>query len=292
MKHGIMTCVRSVTIAVALAGATLANASDLALLRGSFQPLWYSDVKLGKDVDKIVEKTAGLFNSTVQFNDDSLDDFERWTKNNLNDGELDIIWLNGSMPRFLWPGGVGKPLARQWLDTGNMFINVGQTFADQSWECEGGCEVNGLGAAQDILDGVGGEIFVRINAVRGEGGANVVIKKTPAGEKYLPSMCDRPPTSFTMKISEVKGDWEVADSFATLSGEEPGDFADPVVIHNKKTNGYLLILSQSGGNLWCSRGGPSADFMNNWVPANAIGFGVAPAGKLVTRWADIKRATE
>ena len=288
MKHGIMTCVRTVPIAAALLGATLANASDLALLAGSFKPLWYSEVKLGKDVAKIVENTADVFNSTQQFNDDSLDEFERWTRNNLNDGELDIIWLNGSMPRFLWPEGGATPLARQWLDTGNMFINVGQTFAEQSWECEGGCEENGLGAAQDILDGVAPEIFVRINAVRGEGGHNVIIKKTAAGEKYLPSLCGRPPTTITMKIADVQGDWEVAESFATLSGEEPGDFADPVVIHNKKTHGYLFILSQSGGDLWCSRGGPSADFMNNWVTANAIGFGVEPLGKLTTTWAGLK----
>ena len=288
MKHRGSLWVKSSVLVATMIWSTAASASDLALLVGAFKDLWYDDAKMTRDVATIVEKTAPQFASISQYTEDQFDDFKTWMKNNMADGELDIIWLNGSMPHFMWPEGKPVSMAQQWLEAGNMFINVGQTFADQSWECGGaGCEVNGIGAATNIL-GLAGEIFVSINAVRGEGGANVVLKKTDAGIEYLPSMCARPPSSIVFQIADIVGDWEVGDSFATLTGDNPGEYADPCVIHNKKTNGYLCILSQSGGDLWCSRGGPTADFINNWVTKNAIGFGVEPAGKLVTRWAELK----
>ena len=243
-----------------------------------------------RDVATIIEQTSNRFNSIEQYTEEGFDDFEAWVEANLADGELDIIWLNGSMPRFLWPEGRPVPLAQQWLDSGNMFINVGQTFAWQSWECDGGCPENGLGTAAQIL-GLAGEVFVILDAIRGEGGANVILTKTALGHEYMPSLCARPPSTYGMKLADITGDWEVAASFATISGEEPGEYADPVVIHNKRTNGYLCIISQSGGNLWCSRGGPTADFINHWMPANAIGFAVDRRDKLVTSWADIKAAT-
>ena len=85
------------------------------------------------------------------------------------------------------------------------------------------------------------------------------------------------------------GDWRVAAIFGSNDGtEDEADFADPAVINNRKTGGYLAVINQAGFDLWNRRGEICSDFINNWVTANAVGFSVDVKGKLVTRWASIK----
>ena len=55
----------------------------------------------------------------------------------MGDGELDIIWLNGSTPSVLYPLENKKPdgsRAEKWLDDGNMIINVADWFAWGNFE--------------------------------------------------------------------------------------------------------------------------------------------------------------
>ena len=287
MHHRQRSCSQIWTVVAATLFTLTLSASDMALLVGEVHEDWYDEDKLEADVDTIIVETAGQFASVRTFDHAGIEQLQVWVEANLRDGELDIIWLNGSMPRFLWPKGQPKTLARQWLDTGNMFINVGQPFAQQSWECDGGCEENGPQAAADIL-GLSPDLFVSINDVVKVGGPALNIKRTATGTEFMPRLCRRPLTSIVMATAEVDGDWTVAAAFATWKGDEPGEVADPIVIRNRRTNGYLCIISQTLGPRRCERGEATADFINNWVIKNAVGFGVAAAGKLPAKWGAIK----
>ena len=106
-------------------GIGLSYASDMAFHTGDVTEC-YSQATMLDDVDEIKGAVEGLFKEVVVFNDDEFDDLKAWAEANLDDGELDIIWIHGVMPSVLYPLG-GQPdgsLAERWLDNGNMFIDV------------------------------------------------------------------------------------------------------------------------------------------------------------------------
>jgi len=169
-----------------------------------------------------------------------------------------------------------------------MFINVSHPFGYQYFGCGGPCDENGAGGPAAILD-LAPEIFTNLPAEI-KIGSNTAFSRTPAGEQYMPSMPARTVTSHVITITEVKGDWSVVAVFSSnTGGEDDADYAEPGVIYNKKTHGYLAVISQAGFGLWNNRGKLTSDFITNWVPANAIGFSVQPEGKLVTTWSAIKK---
>ena len=272
---------------VGLLTAAAVNASDMAFFHGMWKERWYNEKQVD-DIDRIEAETQGLFNSYARFDDDSVDDLENWTKAQLTDGELDIIWLNGSMPRVLYtPGGQGDSLAEQWLDSGNMFINVSYAFGFQSFECDGGCDENGPGGPSDILD-LEGDVFVDLPG-QIKIGSNTGFTRTPEGEQYIPFMAARTVTSHAMALAQIKGDWSVAGVFSSNTGTvADADYGDPAVIYNRVTGGYLAIISQAGYDLWNNRGKFTAQFISNWVTQNAVGYSVDPQGKLTTTWSAVK----
>jgi len=208
----------------------------------------------------------------------------------MEDKEMDIIWLNGCMPSSLYPYPNKEPdgsVAERWLDGGNMFINVGDWFAYVSYECGARCSENGSSGAANILDLSSGIIYSADNSK---------MKATPAGKKYLPSMEDPCVTYRPVSLFQVKDPWEVAAIFASIGGtEDPKKEtgADPVVIHNTKTDGYVAIINQSAGGgppMWLmDRGKVCAEFINNWV-VEKVGFvSVERHGKLTSCWGAIKK---
>jgi len=242
---------------VVLALCTTAMAADIAFYVGGWNPGWY-DATQFDDVAVIIDEAGHNFKDIQQFDDSAagFDAFTAWIDENTDDGELDIIWLNGTMPSVLYQfpnvDPDGSP-AETWLDNGNMFINVGDWFGYMSYEGGSRSADNGPSGAANILDLAGG-IFV--------GGPQGTMEITAAGTEYLPSLTavasDRP-----LVLSQLAAPWEVAEIFAQNSG---GTHADPIVIRNTETDGYLAVVNQNAGGGWLdSRGLTCAELINNWI---------------------------
>jgi len=251
---------------VAFAFCTTAMAADIAFYVGAPNTDgWYDVPTMLADVETIIAETGHLFKDIQQFDDTQFDAFGAWVDENTNDGEMDIIWLNGCVPSVLYQfpnvNPDGSP-AEEWLDGGNMFINVGDWFAYCSYE--GGsrqADNAGTGAA-NILDLSSG-IIVSAD--------NTSLTVTPTGHEYLPTLPDTVITYRPIALSAVVAPWEVAAIFASTGGtDDPGEAqADPVVIHNTETDGYVAFINQSAGSGppgWLDdRGLTCAEFIGNWV---------------------------
>lgn len=244
---------------------SMAMAADIAFYVGGWNTDGWYDESQFDDVETIIGRTGQLFLDIQQFNDDQFDDFAAWIEANTDDGELDIIWLNGCTPSVLYPFPNLEPddsRIENWLDGGNMVINVGDWFAYVSYEGGTRSTNNGETGAANILD-LGSGIISSAD--------NTSMTVTPTGQQYLPSLtspvdCDRP-----VNIAQVQAPWEVAAIFASNTGsDDPGSAtqADPIVIHNTETNGYVAIINQASGGQagWIDdRGLTCAEFIANWV---------------------------
>jgi len=251
---------------IACAFSTMAMGYDIAFYVGAPNPGWYEIPNQNADVATIIAKTGQLFTDVKQFNDNQLAAFGTWIDRNTNDGELDIIWLNGCTPSVLYqfPNvNADGSRAERWLDGGNMIINVGDWFAYCSYEGGSRQADNGDAGAANILD---------LAAAVIAGSAQGEMKVTPTGQQYLPSLnsvtSDRP-----VQLSAVVAPWEVAASFAQ---NDAGTYADPVVIHNTQTGGYVAFINQAVTANWVAdRGLTCAEFIGNWVK-NVVGLGPQP----------------
>jgi hypothetical protein len=255
-----------VAVAAALLLGTRAMGADIAFYVGAPNvDGWYTVAAMNADVATIIDQTGDLFADIQQFDDTQFDEFGAWVDDNTDDGELDIIWLNGCMPSVLYPVGNAQPdgsRAEKWLDGGNMFINVGDWFGYITYEggARSGTENQGPGAA-NILD---------LDAAIISGAAQGTMNVTQAGQEYLPSLnavaAERP-----VSLNAVVAPWEVAEVFGQNTA---GTYADPVVIHNTETDGYVAFINQAV--TWINdRGLTCAEFINNWV-VDVIGFGPNP----------------
>jgi hypothetical protein len=247
---------------------------------------WYTAAEMLKNVKTIKELTGKMFQSIGEFDDKQLDDLAKWAEARTKDGKLDIIWLNGCVPSSLYPFPNLKPdgsVIEDWLDGGNMVINVGDWFGYVSYEGGGRKAENGGSGAANILDLAAGIIYSADNT-------NMVT--TAAGKKYLPSIGGSCISYRPIALAQVTGDWEVADVFASITGDEKATGADPVVIHNTKTDGYVTFVNQAAGSGppgWLKdRGETCAEFITNWVGEKLGLKAVESAGKLSTTWGDIK----
>jgi hypothetical protein len=253
---------------VAFAFCTTAMASDIAFYVGAPNvDGWYDVDSMNADVETIITETGHLFGDIQQFDDDQYDEFGAWIEERTDDGIMDILWLNGCMPSVLYPFPNLEPdgsLVEEWLDGGNMIINVGDWFGYVSYE--GGSrqapENTGTGAA-NILDLSAG-IIVSAD--------NTSLTVTPTGSEYLPSLGNTTVISYRpIALSAVEAPWEVAAIFAGNATQ-----ADPVVIHNTETDGYVAFVNQSAGGGppgWIDdRGLTCAEFIGNWVN-DVIGLG-------------------
>jgi hypothetical protein len=263
---------------ITFAFSTMATASDIAFYVGQWNTDGWYDESQFQDVETIIAETGQLFKDIQQFNDDQFDEFSAWIEANTNDGEMDIIWLNGCMPSVLYQfpnvNPDGSP-AEEWLDNGNMFINVGDWFGYMSYEGGSRSADNGPSGAANILDLSSG-IIVSAD--------NTSLTVTPTGQEYLPSLNDPAVTYRPVVLSAVEAPWEVAAIFASTGGtDDPAaePQADPLVIHNTETGGYVAIINQAAGGptSWIDdRGLTSAEFIGNWVNS-VIGLGDQPSAR-------------
>jgi hypothetical protein len=244
-----------------LALSTVVVASDMALYVGAPNvDGWYSVAGVTKDAATIVDRTGHLFKDVQKFGDNDFAAFGEWVDKNTDDGELDIIWLNGCVPSVLYPFPNLQPdgsRIEKWLDGGNMIINVGDWFAYCSYEGGSRRADNGANGAANILDLSAG-IIVSAD--------NTTLTVTADGHKYLPSLPATVVTYRPVVPSAVVAPWKVAAVFAQNAA---GTQADPIVIHNTVTNGYVAFINQSAGGGppgWLAdRGLTCAEFIINWV---------------------------
>jgi len=264
-----------------------AYATDIAFYVGSPNvDGWYSAAEMLKNVDTIKNATNGMFQNVSEFDDDQLDDFAKWAEARTNDKTFDIIWLNGCMPSSLYPFPNLKPdgsVIENWLDGGNMIINVGDWFGYVSYEGGGRKAENGSAGAANILD---------LPAAIITSADNTKMTTTADGKKYLPSIKDSCISYRYISLAQVVNPWEVAAVFASLTGDEKAAGADPVVIHNTKTGAYVAFINQAAGSGppgWLDdRGKTCGELITKWV-AEVVGLKpVEPAGKLSGTWGKIK----
>ena len=262
----------TLTVIFIFALGAIAMASDIAFYVGRIQLAVYTQGLMDSDVEKIINDTGALFNDIKQFDDDKLDEFGEWVDANTGDDELDIIWLNGNTPSVLYPLENTAPdgsRAEEWLDDGNMIINVAEWFTYCTHET--GVRINNSEAgAANILD-------LPQNIIVGADGIQMTV--TDTGKKFMPSLGDQVGTNRPVNIDAIAEPWEAAAIFA-----EAGDLADPIVLHNKDTDGYLAIVNQGWAANAFDRGAACAEFIKNWVAAEKELLAVEPAGKLSTTW--------
>ncbi|MEJ2703685.1 MAG: hypothetical protein P8Z79_14705, partial [Sedimentisphaerales bacterium] len=259
---------------VVLVFCATAVASDIAFYVGAPNiDGWYDVDTMNADVETIIAESGHLFQDVQKFGDDQFDDFGAWVDERTDDGKMDIIWLNGCVPSVLYPFPNLEPdgsRAEEWLDGGNMFINVGDWFGYCSYEGGPRQSDNGPSGAANILDLASG-IIVSAD--------NTTMTVTSTGQEYLPSLGDSVITYRPIVLSTVVAPWEVAAVFASLDGTENAAQADPVVIHNTETDGYVAFINQSAGSGppgWLDdRGLTCAEFINNWVN-EVVGVGIQP----------------
>jgi len=147
-----------------------------------------------------------------------------------------------------------------------MIINVGDWFGYMSYEGGVRSADNGPTGAANILD-LSSDIIVSADDSQG-----IV---TPTGKEYLPSLNDPLTSDRPVIFAAVQAPWEVAAIFASGGGtDDPAAEigADPVVLHNTETDGYLAIINQASGAWIDDRGLTCAEFIGNWV-TSVIGLG-------------------
>ncbi|MFB0555303.1 MAG: LamG domain-containing protein, partial [Phycisphaerae bacterium] len=278
----------SFVLVFVFAFCTTAMASDIAFYVGQWNTDGWYDESQFEHVETIIAETGHLFKDIQQFDDTQFDAFGAWVDERTNDGKMDIIWLNGCTPSVLYPNPNEQPdgsRAEEWLDGGNMIINVGDWFAYCTYEGgprggEGRGGDNGPSGAANILDLSSGIIV-------GADGSQAIV--TPTGKEYLPSLNDPAKTDRPVILAEVQAPWEVAAIFASGGGtEDPAveTGADPVVIHNTETGGYVAFINQASGGPdgWIAdRGLTSAEFIGNWVN-NVVGLSAIELPDLLAWW--------
>lgn len=247
---------------------------------------WYSVAEVLKNVKTIKDETGKMFQNVAEFDDKQLDDLAKWAETRTKDGKLDIIWLNGCVPSSLYPFPNLKPdgsVIENFLDGGNMVINVGDWFGYVSYEGGGRKAENGPNGAANILNLSSAIIY---------SADNTNMKATAAGKKYLPSIKGSCISYRPIALAQVTGNWEVAEVFASVTGDEKANGADPLVIHNTKTGAYVAFINQAAGAGppgWLDdRGKTCVEFIANWV-AEEVGLKAVEANdKLATSWGNIK----
>ena len=262
---------------------SMAMASDIAFYVGVVPGGAYPEATMNKDVKKIIQDAGALFKDVQKFADDNLNGLGQWADANMGDGELDIIWINGSTPSTLYPLENKKPdgsRAEKWLDDGNMIINVADWFAWGNFE-KGFKVRNKEVAAANILD-LPANIIV--------GADDTVMKVTNTGKKFIPSLGNQVGSNRPVNIEAIEEPWEAAAIFASVKGVDDqgaGGLADPIVLHNKDTDGYIAIVNQAWGNNFIDRGAACTELIKNWLAVKGL-LAVQPMAKLSTIWGEIK----
>ncbi|MCL4419462.1 redoxin domain-containing protein [Patescibacteria group bacterium] len=173
-----------------------------------------------------------------------------WIKQNMGDGETDIIIMFGDFPDSIYPSGNAQPdgsLAELFLEDGNMFLNTADYIF---WGGELGRNVSS--GLINMLDSPN----LYIDTSQPEISMNV----TSLGKQFLPSLANFG-SSRPIPTSRMSQEWEVEASFA----DDGGANADPVVILNKKDGGRIAVIHEVVNDS-LPRSAVMSEFILNWLP--------------------------
>lgn len=216
--------------------------------------------RVAQEIKKAVENRVKSIDFVSEEN------LPNWIKQNMGDGEIDIIFLFGDFPHSIYPSGNIQPdgsPAELFLEDGNMFLNTGDYIF---W---GGVQGrNDHGGLQNMLDSP--QLFIDlINPETGWAPMSV----TPLGRQYLPSL-EGFQSARQFPINRMSNEWEVEASFA----DDGGTRADPVVVRHKENDGRVAIFYQVE-NDDLPRAEVISEFILNWLPTVTGAF-VAVENKL------------
>ena len=94
----------------------------------------------------------------------------------------------------------------------------------------------------------------------------------------------------TFTVAQTEGAVTCATSVEGVDDPGAGGLADPIVLHNKDTDGYIAIVNQAWGNNFIDRGAACTELIKNWLSTEQGLLAVEPAGKLSTTWGEVKAA--
>jgi hypothetical protein len=255
----------------------MAIANDIAFYVGAV-PDAYDEGQMFDDVEFIIEDVGALFNDVQQFEDDDdavdfidipeeADNPKRlaeWVDANMGDGELDIVWINGSTPSTLYPllnTSEDGSRIEEWLDDGNMIINTGDWLAWGNFET--GTKVRNRNEAHRHIMDLDEDIIVKAD--------DFLMSVTNEGKAFVPSLGDEVGTNRPVNVDAIEEPWEAALILASEENEFGEVLADPIALRNKDTDGYVVILNQAWGANSIDRGAATAELIKNWVFPEVIG---------------------
>ncbi len=277
----------SLSVAVGLGViATSAHAIDLAFYAGPPNPGWISEVAVERETADMVDGLSDMFDDVIVFGDGDEVGYDSplglWTLNHTDDGEMDVLVTScGTMPSGLYQFPNADPdgsRIEEYLDGGNIVINIADWFGYMSYEGGVRSADNGAGGAANILDIPGLSFGSRSN--------NMEVNAD--GLKYLPSLEDFN-TARPWHVEQFDGsDWEVT----TFADSGPND-ADPACAVNTTNGSVLACIIQRDWPLPAddedNRGEVVTDFVRNWLTDKGhIALSVESGGKLPTMWGNLK----
>ena len=264
-------------------------AADLAIYSGPTNPGWISQEAAIANAETIMndDQMKAIFESIENYGDGDEVGYDsplgKWMQAHTGNGQQDVfIAASGTAPSATYQFPNADPDGsniENFIEDGNVFINVADWILYMSYEGGSRSENNGANGAANVFDIPGLSFGAR-------GGP---AEPTEAGKKYLPSLVefqsDRP-----WHLEQFDGtDWEVT-AFA-ISNDDPNS-ADPAVAVNKTYGGIIAAMWQKAQPNW-DGDDPRADgvieFIANWLMENgSIATSVDAQGKATTTWGKIK----
>lgn len=214
---------------------------DIAIYTGSTG--WISSQEANRHADILIQNVEKKVSRIEIIEADALPE---WILSHTRNNQPDIILTFGDIPDSIYPSGNQQPdgsLAELFLDDGNVFLNT----ADYMFYGNGRNGDDGLKSMMDIPTTLWGD--------------NTAVKVTKAGAVFTPSLRDFI-THRPFHLNDLNGtDWELEASFA----DDGANLADPVIVHNKKTDGRIGIIYQTADdNL--PRAQIISEIILNWFP--------------------------
>ena len=268
---------------------TSVHAADLAIYSGPTNPGWISQEAAIANAEAIMgdDQMKAIFESIENYGDGDEVGYDsalgKWMQAHTGNGQQDVfIAASGTAPSAIYQFPNADPDGsniEDFIEDGNVFINVADWILYMSYEGGTRSENNGAAGAANVFD-IPGLSF-------GNRGGPAV--PTEAGEKYLPSLVefqsDRP-----WHLEQFDGtDWEVT-AFA-VSNDDPNS-ADPAVAVNKTYGGIIAAMWQKAQPNWDGddpRAAGVIEFIANWLMENGnIATPVEAQDKATTTWGKIK----
>jgi len=252
------------TLVLALAGWALAF--DVAI---STQAGWYGQEAADREMAALSDAINGKVGSVTLFLADQHADLATWVTNNTNDGENDILVLNGQFPSTIYAPGntqVDDSLAEIFLDSGNTIFNTG----DYMFYVVDGAGTNGAAGLETMMDLPGISMWDDDTAM-------VV---TNEGKNYTPSLVDYASDRPT-HLDQLVDPWK---ALVILAQNEAGTRAEPCIVMNTATKGMLGTFYQTSGQDDDPRGAVMSEFILSYFSTTSV----SPAGSSATTWGAIK----